>query len=105
LGRNKRRWPFGTSRFWGEIEPWSWLRHLTPWWFLRWLFSRYHLCWAGMVTWKLGHETSWSVSRSCIYPFDFCGFYDGASAEERAEALRIAGEGPVLIFTEGSPHP
>ena len=94
----KRRWPFGTSRVWNEIEPWAWLRHITPWWLLYWLFGRYHICWSGMAMWKLGYDWSWSLNKGCFHPFDYCGWYDHtATAEERTEGLRIAGELPVLV--------
>ena len=97
----KRQWPFPLNR-WGDIEPWPWLRHITPWPVLNLLFDRYHLCWAGMVMWKQGSDFGWRVRPDCIYPHDYCGHYDHAGAEERAEGLRIANEnsGPMITFKE-----
>ena len=98
----KRRWPFGVSRRWGEIEPWSWLRHITPWFVLDFLCDRYHICRAGVVMWKMGHGWAWDVRPSCLTPHDYCGFYDYASAEERVEGWRIANEdiGPMFTFKD-----
>lgn len=95
----KTRCPLPTNS-WGEIEPWPWLRFITPWWALHWLCNRYHLCWSGMVMWKMGYGWSWSLSRSCLFPFDYCGYYDDASDQEREEALRIIGESPEIVFNE-----
>jgi len=100
MAKTKRRCPFVTSRSWDVVERWSWLRHITPWFVLEWIFRRYHLCWAGMVMWKLGYDWSWSLNRGCFYPFDYCGWYDEATPEERAEGLRIAEESPALVTFE-----
>ena len=99
----KRRWPLNSRSRWGQIEPWSWLRHITPWPVLNFLFDRYHLCWAGMVMWKLGYDWAWDVSPSCLHPHDYCGFYDNVATQaERDEGLRIANEdtSPMITFKE-----
>ena len=83
----------------GDIIVPDWLRPFISWWMLRWLFDRYHLCWSGMVTWKMHGESSWSVRRWCLFPYDYCGYYDDeASDEERREAIALACDNSV-IFT------
>ena len=95
----KHRWPLRTNRF-GEILPPSWLRHITPWWLLDRIWRRYHICWAGIVMWKLGYEHSWSLDRSCFHPYDYCGWYDTCDSEERRDGLAIAGEVPLITVSE-----
>lgn len=95
----KVRSPLPLSR-WGEVEPPSWLRHFIPWSVLDWMFNRWHLCWSGMVMWKLGYEWSWSIDRSCVLQ-DYCGWYaTKATPQEKAEAMRIIGETPLIHFAE-----
>lgn len=100
----KKPWPFGYNE-WGEIAPWPWLRHLTPWWLLTWINDRYHLCWANMATWKLGYDSGdWALSRGCFSPYDYCGYYDQCSDENRRAGMRCLAYAPeVLLSTKDTP--
>lgn len=99
MDRQKRR--FWYPRNWlGEIVPASWLRYAVTWRALNWIHARYHVCWASMVSWKLGYdESDWRVKpRSCWEPYDYCGYYDDpAKAAERAEALAM--DEPEVLLT------
>lgn len=92
--RIKRQWPFG------DWVPPLFLRHVVSWRMMGWIFDRYHLCWAHMVSWKLGSDQfSLQVDRSCFVPYDYCGWYDNcASRQERADGQRIANERDEIII-------
>ena len=97
----RRPWPFGSlfRNEWAEICPPLWLRHIVSWRFLGWLSSRYHICWAGMVSWKMGSESDWSLSKGCFHPYDYCGYYDQCSAEERAAGIRCWTDQPEIYLS------
>ena len=100
----KRAWflePF-LDRFGGLMVP-LWLRRITPWWLLRRLNDRYHICWANIVSWKLGYGDSWELGRGCFHPYDYCGKYDQCSAADRMEGLRVVGESEVTICFKEQP--
>lgn len=63
-----------------ELSRWQpprFLRHITPWWFLRLLDEYLLICWAKVVSWKLGFETEdWQPDKSCFFPYDYCGKYE-----------------------------
>ena len=50
-----------------------------------------------MVSWKVNGDGNWSVVGSCFHPFDYCGYYDQCSQENRQLGIRIAGENNAVI--------
>ena len=50
-----------------------------------------------MVSWKLDGEASWSLRRYCLFPFDYCGYYDNASNDERNAAIRSISDNDVEL--------
>ena len=58
-----------------------WMRHITPWWVLKWIDNRFLVCWAGVAMWKLGYDGwSWFPTRACFtsYPdsWDYCNKFN-----------------------------
>lgn len=54
------------------------LRYVVPWRLLLWIDSRYEVCWANVVSWKLGRETEeWNPTWICFDGGrDYCGKFD-----------------------------
>lgn len=63
-----------------RITPPRVLRHVLPWFVLRWFDRRAGTCWSGVVMWKLGHDGwSWWPGRTCWDGpqggYDYCNKY------------------------------
>lgn len=65
---------------WLKRTPPNWMRHIAPWGLLVWLDHHLPVCWASVVTWKIGAgamSDSWWPNRTCFYAepyrYDYCG--------------------------------
>lgn len=55
--------------------PPMWLRHVLPWWLLKWISAHSRVCWVAMVQWKDGYpDWRWSDLSDCD-PDCYCGKY------------------------------
>ena len=75
---------YSGKRYW---TPPLWMRHIIPWFVLRWLDDRLDTCWTGIVMWKLGYDwvSGWNVcAGSCfnldagheLNQYDYCGKFN-----------------------------
>lgn len=71
---------------WAKRTPPNWMRRVTPWRALYWLNKRLPVCWADVVTWKLGYRPeTWWPDWGCTGsnpPWDWCGKYRTPADQE-----------------------